>query len=112
MVRNYKRRMLGTFSEENMREAVKLVLGSMSLRNATEQKLVKVSNISQVCKETKNDLKSIIRMCPRYDCRLVFNKNQEKQLVNYLIECSKMCYGLSNVECKKFAYELAKKKKK
>lgn len=75
MVRNYKRRTLGTFSEENMKEAVKLVLGDMSLRKAAEQKLVKFQTLARYVKKQKNDLKSNIRMCPRYDCRLVFNKN-------------------------------------
>lgn len=49
-------------------------------------------------------------MCPRYYCRLIFNKSQEKQLVSYLIKFSKMRFGFNPVECKKVAYELAIKK--
>lgn len=48
-------------------------------------------------------------MRPKYNCRLVFNKEQEKQLSNYLIKSSKMCYGLNTTECRKLAYELAQK---
>lgn len=48
-------------------------------------------------------------MCPKYNSRQVFSSSMEKELVNYLLQCSKMCYGIGYSECRKLAFQLASK---
>lgn len=48
-------------------------------------------------------------MCPKYNSRQVFSSSMEKELVNYLLQCSKMCYGIGYFECRKLAFQLALK---
>lgn len=42
-----------------------------------------------------------------YANRTVFSADQENALQEYLINCSKMCYDLDPLECRKLAYEIA-----
>lgn len=44
---------------------------------------------------------------PRYDSRLIFTREQEGALEEYLILSSKMFYGLTSKDCRELAYEMA-----
>lgn len=46
---------------------------------------------------------------PKYQHRQIFSKFQEEELCKYLITCSEMCFGLGTSNCRKLAYQLAKK---
>ncbi|CAG9837986.1 unnamed protein product [Diabrotica balteata] len=46
-------------------------------------------------------------MAPNYACRKVFSENQEKALADYVLTCSKMCYGQTVINTRKLAYEMA-----
>lgn len=111
MVRNRQRKTdKGLHSEQNMREAVELVQNGMSLRNAAESKGVNfVTLYRYVQQKKKNDVEGveITRMTPNYANRKVFSPEQENALKEYLITCSKMCYGLDTIEARRLAYELA-----
>ncbi|XP_063226437.1 tigger transposable element-derived protein 6-like [Bacillus rossius redtenbacheri] len=48
-----------------------------------------------------------MRMCPKYNSRQVFNTEQESELKDYLLTCSAMCYGLSLMNCRELAFEIA-----
>lgn len=45
----------------------------------------------------------------KYGVNQVFTNQQEIQLAEYILKCSKLNYGLTIVQCRKFAYEYAKK---
>lgn len=46
-------------------------------------------------------------MKARCDVRKIFTDEQERELANFLKGCSKMFYGLTNVETRKLAFEMA-----
>ncbi|XP_046383032.1 uncharacterized protein LOC124172345 isoform X2 [Ischnura elegans] len=46
-------------------------------------------------------------MTPKYQSRLIFTAEQEKCLADYLITCSKLCYGQSTRNTRELAYEMA-----
>ena len=46
-------------------------------------------------------------MKPAYQSRLIFTKAQENTLVEYLLECSRIFYGIPPRECRVLAYEMA-----
>jgi hypothetical protein len=43
---------------------------------------------------------------PNYECRRIFCLEQEKALVEYILNSSKMYYGLSTEQCRRLAYEM------
>lgn len=46
-------------------------------------------------------------MTPRYDNRKIFTTEQEYQVREYLLACSKMNFPLSTIDCRRLAYETA-----
>ncbi|XP_063220582.1 uncharacterized protein LOC134529986 [Bacillus rossius redtenbacheri] len=109
MVRNRVRKTeKGNFSEGNMCEAVALVQNGFSLRKAATAKGLKYATLCRYVKKKKLAGPEVsIRMCPHYDCRKVFTKEQEDDLAKYLLKCSKMYYGLTTKDCRHLAYEMA-----
>ncbi|XP_064641955.1 uncharacterized protein LOC135496524 [Lineus longissimus] len=47
-------------------------------------------------------------MRPYYDCRKIFSEEQENSLAEYLVTASRMFYGLTSLECRRLAFEMAK----
>jgi hypothetical protein len=47
-------------------------------------------------------------MSPHYACRKIFTQEQENTLVDYILNCSKMCYGQTIKNIKQIAYEIAR----
>ncbi|XP_063225877.1 uncharacterized protein LOC134532841 [Bacillus rossius redtenbacheri] len=45
---------------------------------------------------------------PDYCNRKIFTTQQENELVDYLVKCANMCYGLTTTQCRQLAYNLAK----
>ncbi|CAI6372200.1 unnamed protein product [Macrosiphum euphorbiae] len=99
---------IGTFTHEEMSNAVDMVLnGVCSIREAARRNNLKIPTVARyVKKKSKN---SLARMCPKYNSRQVFTSSIEKELVNYLLQCSKMCYGIGYSDCRKLAFQLALK---
>jgi plasmid maintenance system killer protein len=90
----------GTFLEDNMRRAVRQVLvgeggAKLSLRKAEKQNDVSFQTLQRYVKKEKNKANPSeqISMKSNYKHRLIFTENEENQLVQYVIKCSKMCYG-------------------
>ena len=52
------------------------------------------------------------RFRPNYARRQVFNKDEENNLKEYLVMCSHMNYGLTKLNVRKMAHEVAVKSKK
>lgn len=93
-----------------MKEAVELVEKGTSLRVAADTKGVNYVTLSRYVKKKKNDDDTGVentRMTPNYAVRKVFTSEQEKSLEEYLVTCSKMCYGLDTIETRRLAYQMA-----
>lgn len=81
----------------------------MSLRKAADAKNVNYGTLNRYLKKKKACAEQeAINMCltPNYACRKVFTNAAEMTLKEYLIKCSKMCYGLDTIETRKLAYEM------
>ena len=64
--------------------------------------------LSRYVKKIKTDEPGTeINMTPRYDNRKIFTNEQESQLGEYLLACSKMNFPLSTIDCRRLAYETA-----
>lgn len=111
MVRNRKRKTdYGLHSEENMAEAIQMVESGISLRKAANEKHVNFMTLQRYVQKKKKcpaQEAENLRLTPNYANRAVFSVDQENALQEYLINCSRMCYGLDTVECRKLAYEMA-----
>lgn len=105
----------GLFSEECMRTAVRQVLigeggVKLSLRKAAEENGLSFQTLQRYVKKEreKTDPNMQISMKSQYKHRLIFTDNEERALVDYVIMCSKMCYGQTTKDTRELAYEMAK----
>lgn len=51
----------------------------------------------------------VAKLQPKYACRRIFSNEEEQTIKDYLINCSKMNYGLSRKYVRVMAYEVAVK---
>ena len=68
--------------------------------------------VKKIKKTDSSELDKKKRFRLNYACRQVFNKDEENNLKEYLVMCSHMNYGLTKLNVKKMAYEVAVKSKK
>ncbi|GBP43106.1 hypothetical protein EVAR_96368_1 [Eumeta japonica] len=110
MARNRKRKTdYGLHSEKDMAEAILMLESGVSLRKAANEKHVNSMTLQRYVQKTKkcSEDERHMRLTPNHANRVVFSVDQEKALVEYLVNCSRMCYGLDTIECRKLAYEMA-----
>ncbi|XP_050506003.1 uncharacterized protein LOC126884188 [Diabrotica virgifera virgifera] len=79
---------------------------NFSLRIAAERSGIKHQTLARYVKKAKEALNDVLLHKPHYDTRRVLNNEQELLLKNYIIQCSKMCYGKSTKDVEQLAYEL------
>lgn len=102
----------GLFKDEDMRAAVDLVIKKKRcLREAAKHYKLSFQTLHRyVSKEVKYPGTFAHRaMVPKYDARKILTSEQEKELAEYMITCSKMCYGKSTRDFRKIAFEMANK---
>ena len=95
--------------------AVMVINRGISIRRSAERMGVVKSILHEYVKKIKRTDSSEIdkkRFRPNYACRQVFNKDKENNLQDYLVTCSHMNYGLTKLNVRKMAYEVAVKSKK
>lgn len=109
MARGRKRKSdRGSFTKEQMKSAVNDVIeNNVSLRNAAEQYNLKFQTFARYVTKQKNAVGEEIRMTPKYASRNIFSEAQELALKDYIIQCSKMCYGQTMFNVRTLAYEMA-----
>jgi hypothetical protein len=109
MARGRKRKTEKGLSNENdMKAAVQLVIEQkQSIRKAAERLGLKFQTVFEYVKRQTQNPTSEIRMSPNYACRKIFTQEQENTLVDYILNCSKMCYGQTIKNIKQIAYEMA-----
>jgi len=105
MVRQYKRKKESGFTEDDMEKAIAAVSGKeMSLRKAAEVYGVKHTALFyRLKKQPREQVFS-----SKHTFRQVFNQSQELMLVNYILTCSKLQYGLSYKNLRVLAFDYAK----
>ncbi|KAG5877615.1 hypothetical protein JTB14_010302 [Gonioctena quinquepunctata] len=115
MVRNYKEN--GTRSGEinEMSSAIRDVLDNkLSIRKSAEKYAVKPSTlesrITKIREEASVERTKLSNRTFRskYASHQVFSNEEESLLNNYMIDCSKMHYGLTCIQVRKLAYGYAK----
>jgi hypothetical protein len=81
----------GLSNENDMKAAVQLVIEQkQSIRKAAERFGLKFQTVFEYVK------------------RQIFTQEQENTLVDYILNCSKMCYGQTIKNIKQIAYEMAR----
>ncbi|XP_072392494.1 uncharacterized protein [Diabrotica undecimpunctata] len=103
--KNKTDRKIGRFSEDMMRQAVELVQGGTSIRQAARIKGVSFQTVHRYVKKYQQD--ENVCLCPNYKVKQIFTIEQENDLCEYIIKCSKMFYGLSREDTRKLSYEAA-----
>lgn len=94
------------FSEDEMLTAVELVNSGLSIRLAAKSCGLSNETVGRYFRKQRG-LSTAIRMVPNFGHKLIFNKDQEDSLMDYLIACAKQYYGLPLSELLKLAYEMA-----
>lgn len=97
----------GSFSAVQMGNAIKAVNNGSSIRGAAKNFNLKFQTLARYVKKHKEAGDAPIRLTPNYSCRKIFTNEQENDLKQYIIKCSKMCYGQSTFNIRKLAYEMA-----
>lgn len=108
MVRDYKRTLdRQQWSEQSMKEAVlSVVNGEMGCKKAANKFAVPQTTLERyVKKERENPGCGISKEMGRFKC--VFDKNQEKELVEYLVKMEQRLFGLTAKELRSLAFQLA-----
>lgn len=114
MVRNYKKKgtRSGEVDEQAMLKAIDEVLeNKLSFRKSAAKYGVNAQTLQSRIKKLRKtqDLGSETRVFEsKFASQQVFTKTEEDLLNKYILECSKMHYGLTCVQVKKLAYEFAK----
>lgn len=111
MVRNRPKAKQGNFTPESMADAVALVNKGMSIRKAATLNNVQKSTLARYLKKIQENPDINIKLKPKYNTRIVFTEEMEADLVNYVIKCAQMFYGLTKIECCKLAFQFAAKNK-
>ncbi|XP_022834564.1 uncharacterized protein LOC111362220 [Spodoptera litura] len=113
MVRNYKKKgtRSGEVDEVAISKAVdEVILNKLSLRKSAAMYGVNPQTLQSRLKKLRTrDLLSENRVFDsKFASQQVLTKIEEELLNKYILECSKMHYGLTCVQVKKLAYEFAK----
>ena len=112
MVRNWKRKTdKGSFTETQMKNAQSLVMNDgISIRESARIAGVKKTTLCSYLRKVKsNPQHESIRLCPNYTHRRIFTDAEESALSEYVVNCSKMNFGLTRRDILKLACEFALK---
>ncbi|XP_055910585.1 uncharacterized protein LOC129944949 [Eupeodes corollae] len=108
MARTKTDRKVGSHSSEQMQAALDLIEKGKSIREAAKLKKLSFTTLYRYYKKIKNNPEQAnIRLVPNYEINKVFTDAQEQTLIAYLKESAYLFYGLSNIDCRKLAYETA-----
>lgn len=111
MVRNRTRKTtIGLHSADLMKKGIDLILDGQKIRNVAKSLKIPYTTLYRYYKKaTKFPSTQTIRLTPNYASKKVFSDAQEEKLVDYIIKCSQMFYGLTTADVRRLAYEMAKR---
>lgn len=108
MVRSRKKeKTKGLFEAETMKNAVKMALEGTTIREAAAHFNLHFQTVGRYLKKIRDNPDIELEMKARCDVRKIFSDDQERELANFLKDCSTMFYGLTNIETRKLAFEMA-----
>lgn len=114
MPRNRVRKtQIGLTDEAVMKAAVMSVLnGGLSVQSAALRHNIPRTTLRRYIKKCRdNDLNPdephFPKMCPNYDVRRIFSREEEAELSRYLIKCGRLHHGLPPNAAKRLAFDLA-----
>ena len=98
---------MGLIKPEKIKEAAELVIsGSVSLCEVAKSSGIPKSTLCRYVKKLKSStVNDAPRFAPNYTCRRVFDENEELMLVDYLIQASKLCHGLTTKAASELAFD-------
>lgn len=99
MVRKFERKTERGVSEDVVQAAVKLVKEGLSIRKAAAQTKMSHVNLSRVNKGEKTGYQKN---------RMVFSEDQELELSEYTLTCTRMNHGMTTFDLRNLAYRFAK----
>lgn len=110
MVRNRKPSSRVRTSEEETLRAVQAVIDKkMSLRTAADNYEMKKTTLARaVIKQRRNVAAgdgTLITFQPNYSHQIIFTKDEERMLEEYILNASKRHYGMTKLMVRQFAYE-------
>lgn len=90
-----------------VREAVNLVVNNgMKIRQTATNRNLSFQTLSSYLKKSRDD--PLCWMVPNYNVNKFFSMELEQALINYIITCSKLFYGLTITDCCKLTFDLVK----
>lgn len=112
MPRNRQRKTeIGLHTEEQMRNALNMIVEGQTIRAVSKLTKIPFTTLQRYYKKLSNSLAqdptSSISLTPNYAVRKIFTSTQEKAIADYIIKCSQMFYGLTTIDSRKLAYEMA-----
>ncbi|CAL1682569.1 unnamed protein product [Lasius platythorax] len=114
MVRSYQKKTDRVNIDENaINSAISDVIeGGLSIRRAADKYNLKSATLQHKIEKKKRleaNNQEPTKYSSKYCSQQVFTVDQEKQLNEYIIKCSKMHYSLTLIQMRQHAYEFAKK---
>lgn len=79
----------------------------IKIRTVAKEKAISKSTLQRYVRKYKNHGEAVL--APNYNHSLVFAKEQEESLSQYLLNMSRMFHGLTKTQVKQLAFELAQK---
>lgn len=112
MPRDRKRKTnIGLHTQNEMRAALRMIADGQKIRSVSKLTNIPFTTLYRYHNKIKNssdeDPMNTEKLTPNYAVRKIFSDDQEKDIVNYLIKCSQMFYGLTILDTRKLAYEMA-----
>lgn len=108
MARSKKERKIGKHTEEEMRAALELKKNGSSLREASRTSNIPYATLRRYFIKQNEAGQQEVRLTPNYEINQIFSLLQEKSLLEYLFQCAYCFYGLTNLDCRQVAFQMAK----
>lgn len=93
-----------------MKLAVEAVIGGMTICKASDEYNIPKLTLHRYVEVMKTNPEK--KLEPNYRHKQLFTEGEETQLVEYLIDCSNIVYGLTTRQTRNLAYEMAVQNKK
>nr|CAI5851174.1 unnamed protein product [Callosobruchus analis] len=99
----------GNTTAASMKAALLRIQMGDSLRKVSGTTGIPFTTLRRYYSKSKAEGTVDIRLVPNYEVNRVFSLEQEKVLSDYFRYCALLFYGLSTKDCRKVAYQMAKK---
>lgn len=98
-------RKIGNHSEKTMLRAILLVRNGETIRKAAKECKLPYPTLRRYVRKYEKDENT--NLVPNYEVNSIFTSSQEKELKEYIIDCSNKFYGLTAKDTRRLAYQMA-----